>query len=275
MPISYRPELDATNHCDEEHASQFRQIIGILRWAIELGRIDILTEVSMLSQYQADPREGHLEALYWIMNYLSRFPMQRLVLNHTMPQIDDSVFVNGDWTDFYGDVVEEDPPHMPRPLGNPVTISCFVDSDHAGNKVTRRSHSGIFILLNNAPVVVFSKRQNTCESSTYGSELVAMRIARDLISGLRIKLKCFGIPISGPANVFCDNNAVVKNTSHPESVLNKKHNAINFHVVRESVAARIMRVGKEDTATNIADVFTKLVPFTRKRELLSRFLWDR
>ena len=89
------------------------------------------------------------------------------------------------------------------------------------------------------------------------------------------QVKCFGIPISGPANVFCDNNAVVKNTSHPESVLNKKHNAINFHIVRESVAAKIMRVGKEDTATNIADVFAKLVPFTRKRELLSRFLWDR
>ncbi len=70
MPIHYEPELDSTPHCDEEHSSSYRQIIGILRWAIELGRIDILTEVSLLSQYQADPREGHLEALYWIMNYL-------------------------------------------------------------------------------------------------------------------------------------------------------------------------------------------------------------
>ncbi len=74
--------------------------------------------------------------------------------------------------------------------------------------------------------------------------------------------------------MFCDNHAVVKNTSYPESVLNKKHNAINFHIVRESVAAKIMRVRKEDTATNIADVFTKLVPFTRKHELLSKFLYD-
>ena len=124
----------------------------------------------------------------------------------------------------------------PSPLGNPVQMSCFVDADHAGNKVTRRSHTGIFILLNNTPVIAFSKRQNTCESSTYGSELVAMRIAKDMISALRIKLKCFGIPLSGPTNVFCDNNGVVQNTSIPESTLSKKHNAINYHIIREAVA---------------------------------------
>ena len=132
-------------------------------------------------------------------------------------------------------------------------MSCFVDADHGGNKVTRRSHTGIVILLNNAPISVFSKRQNTCESSTYGSELV----------------------IDGATNMFCNNNAVVRNVSLPESTLSKKHNAINFHIIRESVAAQIIRVGKEDTLTNIADVFTKLVPFTRKWELLARFLWDR
>jgi hypothetical protein len=276
MPINYQPELDSTAHCDKEHASRYRQIIGILRWAIELGRFDILTEVSILSQYQADPREGHLEALYRIVNYLHRYPVRRLVINHTNPDnVDESVFQRGDWTDFYGKVVEEDPPNMPEPLGNPITMSCFVDSDHAGNKVTRRSHTGIFILLNNTPVVAFSKRQNTCESSTYGSELVAMRIAKDMVSALRIKLKCFGIPIAGPTNMFCDNNAVVKNVSIPESTLAKKHNAINYHIIREAVAAGIIRVGKEDTLTNIADVFTKLVPFTRKYKLLSPFLWDR
>jgi hypothetical protein len=102
-----------------------------------------------------------------------------------------------------------------------------------------------------------------------------MRIAKDMVSALRIKLKCFAIPIAGPTNMFCDNNAVVKNVSIPESTLAKKHNAINYHIIREAVAAGIIRVGKEDTLTNIADVFTKLVPFTRKYKLLSPFLWDR
>ena len=102
-----------------------------------------------------------------------------------------------------------------------------------------------------------------------------MRIARDMISAMRIKLKCFGIPINGPANVHCDNNGVVLNMSIPESTLNKKHNAVNYHVIRESVAAGILRIGKEDTETNIADVFTKLLPYSRKYQLLRGILLDR
>ena len=275
LPPSYRPELDETPMCDEDMASRFRQIIGIFRWAIELGRFDILTEVSLLSQYQASPRVGHLEALYLIANFLCRHPMRRIVFDPRTPSLDESVFIPGDWKDFYGDIVEEDPPDMPVPLGNAVNMACFVDADHAGNKITRRSHTGILIFLQNAPILAFSKRQNTCESSSYGSELVAMRIARDLVSALRIKIKCFGIPIIGPCSMFCDNMAVVKNTSIPESVLAKKHNAINYHIIREAVAAGIIRIGKEDTETNIADAFTKLMDFSRKFKLLRPFMWER
>jgi len=67
-PACYRPEVDVTPVLDEERTNRFQ---GILRWAIELGRIDILTEVSCLSQYLAEPREGHLVAIYKIFKYLS------------------------------------------------------------------------------------------------------------------------------------------------------------------------------------------------------------
>ena len=62
--------------------------------------------------------------------------------------------------------------------------------------------------------------------------------------------------------------------SVPESTLNKKHNSINYHIVRESVAAGILRVTKEDTATNLADPLTKLVPYSCKQELLDQVLWE-
>jgi hypothetical protein len=67
----------------------------------------------------------------------------------------------------------------------------------------------------------------------------------------------FGVPIEGPAKVLCDNQGAVKNASIPESVLSKKHNAINYHAVREAVAAGIIQVSKEDGDTNIANLFTK------------------
>ena len=78
----------------------------------------------------------------------------------------------------------------------------------------------------------------------------------------------FGVPLLGPTNVFCDNNGVVKNTSIQESTLSKKHNSINYHVVRETAAAGVIRVGKEDTETNLADALTKLLPYSRKQKLL-------
>jgi hypothetical protein len=164
---------------------------------------------------------------------------------------------------------------MPEPLGRPVTISCFVDANHAGNVVTRRLHSGVLIFLMSAPIIWFSKRQNSVESSSFGSEFVAARIARDLIVSLRIKLRKFGCPIAGPAIVFCDNQGVVKNASLPESTLSKKHNAINYHVVREAAAAGILRSGKEDGETNLADLLTKILPVLRRKLLLRSILYRR
>ena len=79
----------------------------------------------------------------------------------------------------------------------------------------------------------------------------------------------FGVPIIGPASVLCDNQGVFKNTSHPESQLSKRHNAINYHTVWERLAAGIIRVGKEDGNTNLADAFTKILPQAKRNELFS------
>ena len=62
FPTSYKPELDVTPELNDELGSLFLQLIGILRWAIKLGRIDIFVKLSQLSQHQALPRWGHLEA---------------------------------------------------------------------------------------------------------------------------------------------------------------------------------------------------------------------
>ena len=83
------------------------QLIGILRWAVEIGQIDIYLEVSLLSQYQANPLLGHLEAIYHIFSYLtSHLDMGRLAYDSRRPDIDARVFFHpqADWKEFYGDV---------------------------------------------------------------------------------------------------------------------------------------------------------------------------
>jgi hypothetical protein len=108
-----------------------------------------------------------------------------------------------------------------------------------------------------APIVWFSKRQATVETSSYGSELVAMRIAIEMIEALRYKIRMFGIPLDGPTAVLCDNQSVVYNTQKPESTLKKKHNSISYHRIREAAAAGTIRVAKIDTGDNLADILTK------------------
>jgi hypothetical protein len=68
FPSCYKLELDATPELNNELESRFLQLIGILRWAIKLGRLKVL----QLSQNQALPRGGHLEALYHIFAYLKK-----------------------------------------------------------------------------------------------------------------------------------------------------------------------------------------------------------
>ena len=90
---------------------------------------------------------------------------------------------------------------------------------------------GILIYVNRAPIIWFSKRQNTVETSTFRSELVALRIAVEKIQALHQKIRSFGTLIDGPADVFCDNEAVTRIARIPQAILSKKHNAVSYHKI--------------------------------------------
>ena len=84
----------------------------------------------------------------------------------------------------------------------------------------------------------------------------------------------FGVPIIGPARVRCDNQGVVKNTSIPSSALTKRHNAINYHAVREATGAGIICVGKEDGHSNLADALTKPLGHQQRYDLFSKITYS-
>ena len=68
--MGYESELDTSTLCDPEEASYVHFIIELMHWMIEIGRVDIATEVSMISSFLAMPRVGHLEAAINIMGCL-------------------------------------------------------------------------------------------------------------------------------------------------------------------------------------------------------------
>jgi hypothetical protein len=189
---------------------------------VELGRIDIINEVSMLSTYLCLSCEGHLEAVFCVFAYLGLHHNARVVFDPTYPTVDMGTFINTDWKSMYGDVKEMIPSDAHVPHGKEVDLRLFVDSDHAGEKFTRRSRTGSVIYLNMAPTVWFSKRHPTVESSVFGAEFVAMKNGIETCRGLRYKLSMMGVALSGPIFVYGDNMSVVHNTQRPESVLKKK-----------------------------------------------------
>ena len=270
--VDYRPELDTSAECDDNQTQLYQNLIGVLRWIVELGRIDIAYETATLSSYLAYPRTGHLSQALHMFKYLDIHCENELTFDPKEYIIDNKSFMEAQdkikaMSSLYVEAKEEIPPNAPKPRGKAVQINCFVDSDHAGDRITRRSHSGILLYLNSAPISWFSKKQATVESSTYGSEFVALRIASEQIISLRYKLRMFGVPIDGYANVFCDNESVFKNASFAESRLKKKHNSICFHRVRECVASMILMPFKVNTNFNLSDILTKSLPAYKRLAL--------
>jgi hypothetical protein len=257
MQTGYRPELDVSPVLGPEQANYYQSLIGVLRWAVKLGRIGIYIDVTLLSSYLAEPRIGHLEQVLHIFSYLKHHTNSHMVFDPNYIAWDQVSFTDYDWKEFYQDAKESIPPNAPEPRGQPVQINAFVDADHAGNRVTRRSHTGILIYLNCAPIIWYSKAQSTVEASTFGSEFIAMRILVEMLESFRYKLRMFGIPINGASNVFYDSKSVVTNSTVPTSTLKKKHNAIAYHRAREAVAAGTLRIAKVHTSENLADLLTK------------------
>ena len=93
-PLSsgYRPELDTSPELKTEGLQRYQELIGILHWAVELGRVDILLETSLMSTHLALPRWGHLEQLHHIFGYLKMNPKCKLFFDPQHPNIDERAF---------------------------------------------------------------------------------------------------------------------------------------------------------------------------------------
>jgi hypothetical protein len=189
----YKPELDESPELDPTRANFYQSQIGILCWYVELGCIDIITEISMLYTYLCLPREGHLDAVFHVFAYLGLHHNARVVCDPTYPAVDMGTFIKTDWKSMYGDVKEMISLDAPIPRGKEVDVRLFVDSHHAGEKITRRSRTGFVIYLSMAPIVWFSKREPTVESSVFGAEFVAMKNGIETCRGLRYKLRMMGV----------------------------------------------------------------------------------
>ena len=180
LASGYWPELDVSHYLDDDRTNYYQSLIGILCWAVELGRIDINVHTAMMSSFMAQPCVVHFEQVLHIFAYLKYHDCSTLVFEEIKPTFKESAFNQCDWSEFYPEAQEAISLNMPEPKGNSVNITVFVDADHAGNRTTRCFFTGILIYGNRAPIIWYSKKQNTVETSIFGSEFVAMKIATEI-----------------------------------------------------------------------------------------------
>ena len=155
---------------------------------MELGRTDICCEVSMLSLHLALPRRGHLENKFHMFAFLKCHANSKMVFDPGDVDFDIALFPRKDWdysiyTQDDTKLVEELPPNMPKPRGKGMTTRVYVNSDHAGDTVTRISSTGFIIFLNASPIYWIPKKQTSCKTSSFGSEFCAMKQATYYLEG--------------------------------------------------------------------------------------------
>ena len=158
-----------------------------------------MKEVSSLSQHFCSPSEGYLYAVYKIFRYLqkniSKIP-GRISFNPSCVTTDDQVFEGRtreleDWNEFCPDAVEAHSRKDLEPFEEPVIVRFYVYANHLGNLAKRRSQYGILIYVNNALITFYSKRQNTVEASSFGSDSAVLRTATETVEVLMYKLSTF------------------------------------------------------------------------------------
>lgn len=238
-----------------------------------MGCIDIHLETNLLAGFLMNPRVRRLVQACNMVGYLKKYHKSTLMMDPT--KIDLQWRGNQDnhpdrkreiMKAIYRDAAEDVPTNAPPSRGKSVQVNVYCDADHAGDKITRRSHTGVLIFANMSPISWLSKKQSTVETSAFRSEYVALRIAIEKIISLRYKLRMMGVELDGSSNVFMDNESVVRSGINPETVLKKKHVSIAYHRSREVFAANITLYWIPSDE-NLVDLLTKVLDVVKRKNL--------
>jgi hypothetical protein len=252
------PELDDSELLDEDDIIKYQSLIGVLQWAITLGRFDIGTSVMTMSGFRVAPRQGHLDRVRRICGFLAKMKHGFIRIRTEEPDYSSIPEQHYDWSrSVYGEVKELIPDDIPTPKGKRVISTSYVDANLYHDLVTGRSVTGVLHFVNQTPVHWFTKKQATVETATYGSEFVAAKQAVEQIMALRMSLRYLGVEVHGATYLFGDNGSVVTNSSIPESPLRKRHQALAYHFTREAIAAKVVDFRHLPGTLNPADILSK------------------
>jgi hypothetical protein len=87
-------KLEVGPELKRDGIQQYLELIGVLRWAVKLGRVHFLLEASLMSTHMAMPRKGHLQQLYCMFGYLKLYPKRKFAFDFQHPSISERMLKN-------------------------------------------------------------------------------------------------------------------------------------------------------------------------------------
>jgi transposase InsO family protein len=243
-PDTYLTGDDCCDALDPTNLAQIRnyqQLVGALLFLSGWGRPDIAYAVAQCARFMSCPGPSHIAAVKRILRYLQGTKEGSLVYER-------------------------------QPTSDALRLYAYVDADHAGDPESRLSVSGYIVYLSGAPILWASKRQQCSAISSSESEFYAASTLGLEVQYMRRLLDQLGCTQTGPTEVFEDNASVIFASNGKSSFRRLKHIDTRVHRLRQQVQEGLLVLTKVESASNVADIFTKAVRVDTFVRLSRRFL---
>ena len=182
-----------------------------------------------------------MERIQHIHGYISKMREGILCIRTKEPNYSSTPVKHYDWEyTCYRGAKELIPTDAPKPLGKRVQFTSYMDANLYHDLISGKSVTGILHLANKTLIDQFFKLQSTVETAIFGSKGVAAKTCVDQIIDLRNTFQYLGVPVNTATMMFGDNESVVNTVSVSQGKLQKRHNALSFHKIRDAMAAGIV-----------------------------------
>lgn len=259
LPIGHAIELQKLSK-NEVDTSEYMSIIGSCLHIAQVSRPDISFAVGALARHSATPGKQHMECARDLINYL--YNTREFFIGYkrleTSTNQEPWIYQSSNFPS-RRTIEERLEASVPEPCANGTDMYC--DADYAGDKVTRRSTSGMIVMMNGGPISWSSRLQKLVALSSAESEIYA--VTDSVKEALHIRLLCEECEIRKPGEpmtIWEDNNAAIHLGHGLRGNSQQKHFAVRLRFLHEHVQAKTIEFSRIDTKDQLADGFTKALP---------------